>query len=68
MDKNDVDITVDVELLREEFYRIKKSTSLLPLRRGKLLNCDCTHPKAHLIQVIWIFKIVFGIEVKPAKK
>jgi len=22
--------TVDVELLREEFYRIKKSTSLLP--------------------------------------
>ena len=23
MDKNDVDITVDVELLREEFYRIK---------------------------------------------
>ena len=30
MYKNDVDITVDVELLREEFYRIKKSTSLLP--------------------------------------
>lgn len=38
MYKNDVDITVDVELLREEFYRIKKINVTFAFKFQKLLN------------------------------